>query len=121
MIEGEFDLDVYVMELFAEPDLIIKKVENSKIFCAKCHSPFKINFSKKLIVAKCECMIMLLYPKKDKSGSHLLNFFISEAYLGAVKTATDEVSGERARRKFISDTLPSTYTWIKKQRGKHGG
>jgi len=98
--EFTYNTDISALDLALDPELLVKKVEQAKIYCSKCHAPFKFSFTSKYIRGECGCITLLFYPKrKDRGFAHLMTFFISKSFLEAVSKA----SGETEIRKFVRD------------------
>lgn len=101
--EFEYCTDISMLDILADPEVIVKRVEAATIWCSKCHTKLTIEFRKKYIRLKCGCLTILIYPPRaDRQNSHLMAFWVSPQYVNELNK-TIKNKGETEIRKFVDE------------------
>lgn len=101
--EFKYNTNISVLDILRDPEVIVKRVEESIIWCNKCHKKFTIELRKKYIRAKCGCLTILIYPpRSDRQNSHLMAFWVSPFFINELDRVRKN-AGETEVKKFIDD------------------
>jgi len=73
----KFDFDIRVIDIYKDPEIIVKKVSHSHILCKDCSSRYTIKITDEFITQQCHCGTRIIYPKGDRP--YYISKFISKA------------------------------------------
>ena len=68
-------------ELATDPNMFLRKIEQAKIVCDKCHNFLTFKFSEFFISQRCDCGTRIFYPFDEKIKSFKSTFVSKHEYL----------------------------------------
>jgi len=75
-----YETDIRAFELIKNPEVLLKKVEQAKIICLKCHQFLTFRFNEFYISIRCGCGARIFYPLDEKIKMYKTTFISKREY-----------------------------------------